>query len=849
MRSLVVVAFVLGACGDPPPPVEVSSGRLVARIDSEPAKITLLLDGNVVWETQAGGQAGDRHEPPRGFAAIGSRATKVEMQFGSFKFTETKSSEVWRAIDELADVKATETGATFTLIHDGSSVGTGTLEFVTATKSGPNPDAAGFPRHVSITLESDADRIQIATPCPADEHLVGLGGQSFDIDHRGETVPLFVQEDGIGKDDLLDTDYSGAWLLSGRKHSTHTPMPMVLSSNGYALAVETNGRAVFALGPEEHANVSRFEAWDEALHLHVFIGEGDRGGEVAGAAAVDALGHMIAWVGKPARPPLSIFAPWIDAIYGSANVRRVAQKLRSLGIPASAIWTEDWRGGADSFTGYSLEEDWRYDTALYPDIAQLATELHDLGFAFLTYHNTFVDENADIHDEAIGAGYVMHTMEGEPYSFTGVKFTPSKLLDLTNPAAVTWAKDVMSEGLPLGVDGWMADFAEWAMTDAKLASGEDALAVHNRYPVDWVKMTSEILAPKPGRIVPMYFVRSAWIGSQPYTQVIWPGDQQTDFSDGDGLPSVIPMALNLGLAGFPYFGSDIAGYMSQKTAVTPDTEPTTQELFYRWTSFGAMQPVMRTHHGRSARENYQWEADTGAEQHFRRWARFHMQLAAYFWGSAGSFERDGLPLMRMIALEYPDEAWAWTKIDEYLLGDRILVAPVQVAGATSREVTLPAGRWYPMFGGAPVMGGTITATASTAEIPAYVPEGALVVLFPDGVDSTLPAPGQPSLTTIDEIGGDREVWLFSGTAAKSDHATWNDDDGPAGAAQWTWSGRASGSAPPTTATFEGTPVTVTTANGVSTVTVVGDGTLSFDTGGSLVIARGIADASVTVRLR
>lgn len=843
MRRLVAFVFVLAACGDPPPPVEVSSGRLVARIESEPARITLLLDGAVVWETQAGGQAGDKHAPPRGFAAIGSRATSVEMQFGAFKFTEMTSAEVWRAIDELADVTATDTGASFTLRHGDEAVGTGTLEFVTATQSGPDPEAAGFPRHVSITLHGGAERIQIATPCPADEHLVGLGGQSFDIDHRGETVPLFVQEDGIGKEDIPDDDYAGVWFLGGRRHTTHTPMPMVLSSRGYALAVETTGRAVFALGPEEHAAVSRFEAWDDTLRLHVFVGDGDRAETIAGAAAVDALGHMIAWAGKAPRPPLSIFAPWIDAIYGSTNVRRVAQKLRTLGIPASAIWTEDWRGAEDTFTGYSLHEDWRYDQALYPDFAQLATDLHDQGFAFLTYHNTFVDDAADIHDEAVAGGYVMQTMTGEPYSFTGVKFSPSKLLDLTNPAAVTWAKGVMGEGLPLGVDGWMADFAEWAPTDAKLASGENALAVHNRYPVDWVKMTSELLAPRPGRIPPMYFTRSAWLGSQPYTQVLWPGDQQTDFSTGDGMPSVIPIGINLGLAGFPYFGSDIAGYMSQSTA------PTTQELFFRWTAFGALQPVMRTHHGRSARDNYQWETDTGAEQHFRRWARFHMQLAAYLWGSAGSYERDGLPLIRMIALAYPDEDWAWTDTTEYLLGDRILVAPVLAQGATAREVTLPAGRWYPLFGGAPVTGGPLTAQAPVTEIPAYVPEGAIVVLYPDGIDTTLPAPGLPALTTVSEVGGNREVWLFSGSAATPALATWNDETGAVGPAQWTWSGRASGSAPPASATFGGAPVTVTTTNGVSTVTVVGDGTLSFDTGGSLVIARGAANASVTVRLR
>ena len=833
-RSLLGLLLV-AACGDDaPPPVDVSAGRLTARIASSPAQITLLLDGSEVWSTRAGGQPGaDKHTPPHGFAAIGSRATSVEMNFGSFKFTELKTSEVWRAIDELGEVTATSDGATFTLYASGERVGTGKLVFHPETKSGPEPEAAGFPRHVQVELVTDAERIQVATPCGADEHLVGLGGQSFDVDHRGETVPLFVQEDGIGKYPDPDDIYAGLWFLTGRKHSTHTPMPMLLSSRGYALAVKTDARAVFALG-SERPDASRFEAWEGTLDLNVFIGDG--------SDARDALGHMVAWAGKPARPPLSIFAPWVDAIFGSANVRRIAQKLRDNGISASAIWTEDWRGGDDdALTGYALHEDWRVDRGDYPDFEALADELHDMGFAFLTYHNTFIDETADIHDEALANGYAIKKGDGTPYTFTGVKFSPSTLLDLTNPDAVTWGKSVMGEAITLGSDGWMADFAEWQPTDAVLASGEDALDVHNRYPVDWVKMTSEILVKQPGRFDPIYFVRSAWLGSQPYTQVIWAGDQQTDYSDGDGLPSVIPMGINLGLAGFPYFGSDIAGYMSQ------GTQPTTEELFYRWVTFGAMQPVMRTHHGRSARENWQWENDTASTMHFRRWTRMHMQLAAYLWGSSGSYDRDGLPLLRLTALEYPDEAWAWTAIDQYLLGDRILVAPVQVAGATSREVTLPAGTWYSLWGGGTALpGGVQSVTAAITEIPAFVPAGALVVLYPDGVDTPLAAPGLASAVTVPEIAGDREVWLFRGTAANPAHAQWNDEHGPAGAAEWTWSGR--DGALPTTATFNGAPVTVTQAGGAAVINVSGNGTLELGGGGTLAIQRATpGDVRVVIR--
>jgi hypothetical protein len=221
-----------------------------------------------------------------------------------------------------------------------------------------------------------------------------------------------------------------------------------------------------------------------------------------------------------------------------------------------------------------------------------------------------------------------------------------------------------------------------------------------------------------------------------------------------------------------------------------------------------------------------------------------MQLAAYLWGCAGMFERDGLPLMRLPALAFPDEDWAWTTIDEYMLGDRLLVAPIQAMGATSRPVELPAGRWYPLLSGAAVMGGTITAQAAMTEIPVYIPEGALLVLYPDGVDTPLPAPQLPGAN----VAGDaREVWLYSGTAANPAHATWNDQNGTAGVAQWTWTGRPAGTAP-ASATFNGAPVTPSSSGEWTAVTITGDGTLVFAGGGTLTVQRG-TNAPTIVRLR
>jgi sulfoquinovosidase len=811
VAARVALALVVAACSDPDP-IDAGAGRLTAQIYPDPPRIVLFVDGQQAWATTGNGDG----TAPYGFGALGNRAVAIEMQFGSFKFTENKSQESWQGIRELSSIVATDTGATFEVRGSDRKLGTGTLTL----------DEGTLTARIELTVDH-AERFSISGECGTKEHLVGLGGQSFDVDHQGETVPLWVQEDGIGKFPDKDDQYLGVWFLTGRKHSTHTPMPMLLSSAGYAVALDTDARAIFDLGGER-PGTCRFETWEPHVDLHVFLGEN--------RAPRDALSKMIAWVGKPARPPELIYAPWIDALFGSANVRRVAQKLRDNGISSSVIWSEDWRGGGFGATGYALEEDWKSDDTLYPDFSTLASDLHGMGFAFHTYNNTFIDSTADIHDEAVGKGYAIQK-DGATYSFTGVKFNPSTMLDLSNPAAVTWAKSVMTDGLNAGADGWMADFAEWLPHDAQLASGDDPMLAHNRYTVDWARMNKEMFASRPNGI---YFMRSAWLHSQPETMVMWAGDQQTDWSEGDGFPSVIPIGLGLGLTGFPYFGSDVGGYMSQGTV------PTSEELFYRWTTLGALSPVMRTHHGRSVMENVQWEHDAGTVAHFRRWSRFHMQLAPYFIGSARAFERDGLPLFRLIALDFPEEDWAWTAVDEYLLGDRILVAPVLTEAVTSRTLRLPAGTWYPLLSGPPVEGGEVTAQAAKTDIPAFVPAGSILVLYPDGIDTVLPS---PALTTATHPSSAREVWLYSGVATNPAHAAWSNADGPGSATpDWTWSGRTAG-ALPTTAMFNAKPVTLNVGAEWASVTVSGNGTLTYAGGGTLTIAGRDAADTTTVYLR
>jgi alpha-glucosidase (family GH31 glycosyl hydrolase) len=380
----------------------------------------------------------------------------------------------------------------------------------------------------------------------------------------------------------------------------------------------------------------------------------------------------------------------------------------------------------------------------------------------------------------------------------------------------------------------MADFAEWLPTDAVLASGEDATTFHNAYPVAYQALNKELfdeLAAEDG-IERLFFVRSAYLGSQPLVSVVWAGDQQTDFTPGDGYPSVIPMGIGLGVTGFPYFGHDIGGYMSQLT------DPTTKELWFRWVTLGALSPVMRTHHGKSAEENWNWESDAESTTHLARWAGLHQQLFPYLWALAHDAADTGMPMMRPLALAYPGFEPGWTATDQFMLGDRLIVAPVVTEGATSRTVALPPGQYYPLLGGevVDVQAGDapVEVTASITEIPVLVPAGTILVLLPEGVDTVVAAAAGSGVTTLADVADDREVWLWPGGDSRFTEA---------GGLSYAWSA-ADLTGNPESATWNGAPVTFT----AGVAEVEGAGVLAVGSA-TLEVTGGAADRRLRIRIQ
>lgn len=663
-----------------------------------------------------------------------------EMQYGMFRIDES-GTEAPLFVDQVRLLSTPSTGPLRVALWRGAQE-LGELELRQEDEG-----------HLLVQLKAKDqgfNRSHLQMACAPDDHFAGFGAHTHDVDFRGQVVPIWVSEQGVGK--RADNEISDAfWFLVGRRHTTHVAVPAAVLSRGTALALQTHAFTRFDVCATNEDALG-IESFEGEMRLHLFDGP----------SPLAAIERLTNFTGRPRLPPAWAFAPWNDAIFGSEAVRDMARFLRAERIPSSAIWTEDFRGGEWAGDLYRLEEDWRLDAALYPDYENLVAELRQMGFAHQLYFNTFLTQGRDVFEEATDQGYAIFAKQGEvPFLFDGAdaKFSPTGLVDLTNPDAVRWTKSFLHQAMDRGARGWMADFAEWMPVEGvRLASGEDPARVHNQYPVLWAQLNDEAVRERGLENEMNVFHRSAHLFSQRYVQILWAGDQRTDFQRDDGMPTVIPMGLGAAAVGFPFFAHDIAGYQSS-------TNPTaSKELFFRWTSLGAYTPVMRTHHGTHASQNWNLRSDEESTAHFRRYAEQHVRLFPYLYALAKIATERGQPLWLSLGLLFPKDSQAWPILDEFFLGTHILVAPVVEENARSRDVYFPAGRYVPfMRQGTEVFGPTTERVeADLGEIPVYLRAGGIVPVLREPVQTLLP--GSTEMPGVEQTENAREVYVALGQA-------------------------------------------------------------------------------------
>ena len=680
VASLLALSLALAACGDDPPaapaPLPPASYSLEdgTRVDVDPHGAVALFtdDGRALASTTSAG-----------VPTVRSFDQTVSVNSGFFRHR--RANEVVRPALNFLGSEQTTAGVALHYSGPGGVLIDAVVTVATADESTRLRYTASGPH---------ADSLALPFSCDAAASFAGFGAQYNATDQRGEAFPLWVQEQGLGR--------SGHGLLSGDAHTTYFPMPWWLDWRGFGVLVDTPARTLVDLCKTD-ANVAWLEV-EDAAPLDVLVFHGPRPADV-----IRALGDEI---GRAKRPPDWAFSPWIGMQGGRTAVLDEVAALETAAIPFSAVWVQDWCGGSHPTPEvYDLNYRWLPDETLYPDLAGLVRTLRtDHDVRFLAYANSFIVEGYEHFAPMEAQGLLIRRPTGETYTFPAT-FTPGSLADFTNPATYTYVEGFLRSMVSdLGFDGWMADFGEWLPTDALLFEG-DARLLHNLYPAAWHKASRDVmdaLRPDGDWVV---FSRSGWTRDHAVQQVVWIGDQEADFLPGDGLPTVVPALINMGLSGVPFVTHDIAGFSGG---------PSTKELYMRWTELGAFTPIMRTHEGLKRDSNWNWDGDAETTAHFARFARIHEALGPELRALADDAGATSAPMLRHLAYEFPDDAPSRTVSDEFLLGGALLVAPVVVEGAVSRSVYLPPGRWFDVWTGLGYDGGTtITVAAPLGSPPVF----------------------------------------------------------------------------------------------------------------------------------
>ena len=550
------------------------------------------------------------------------------------------------------------------------------------------------------------NRFSLRLASSAGEHYYGCGEQYSRLDLAGSRVPLWSSEQGVGRghDPItlfanLHSKSGGAW------HTTYFPVPAFVGSSGWFCAAESSAYAEFDFRRRGEVELAFCE-----VPGRIVVGRARPAGAAtvrrgstareAGdpGAAAGALGDAVSALARHLglQPPLPDWAyegMWLGVQGGSEPIERKLRDALDAGVKVAALWVQDWEGKRETAFGRQLMWNWRFDERLYPRIPEQIASLRERGVRVLGYINTFLAVEGDLYQEASRRGLCVKNRAGEDYLVVVTTF-PAAMIDLTNPEAVRWIKDVVKRNMiGIGLSGWMADFGEYLPTDAVLASGESPELAHNRFPALWARVNREAVeeAGALGEVV--FFMRAGYTGSTRYSTAFWAGDQLVSFSRHDGLPSVIPAALSLGMTGGGITHSDLGGY------TTLAWIKRTKEVFQRWAEHAAFTPVMRSHEGNRPDSNWQFNTDRETLAHLARMVRIHVALAPYHKRLVADYCASGIPPMRHPLLAQPSDPGLARIQDEYLYGDELLVAPVLRGRARGRAVTLPEGDWVHLWSG------------------------------------------------------------------------------------------------------------------------------------------------------
>ena len=590
----------------------------------------------------------------------------------------------------------------------------------------------------------------VAKQLSDDEHVYGLGEKNGRLDKRGWKLGgynyVMWNSDTYGYDSSTDPLYVSIPFYLVTRHG-----------QAHGIFLDNTCRSFFDIGHEQ-PDLLTFGATGGELNYYFINGPDPK----------KVIERYTDLTGRMPLPPLwSLgYNQCRYSYYPESRVRLLADTFRIKKIPADVIWLDiHYQDNYKPFT-------WNHKR--FPDPKKMISDLRAQDFHVVTIVDPHPKKEKGYapYDEGIAGNYFVKNPDGSVYAapvwpaHAEENPGPSVFPDFSNPAARQWWGSLYKSFLDLGVAGIWNDMDEPAIFDVPGGTmpldvvfdneGQPAThrEIHNVYGQLMSRATFEGLSRLRPHERPFVLTRASFAGGQRYAAV-WPGDNTSDWSS---LRQSISTLLGLGLSGFPFVGCDIGGY-----AGAPDGE-----LYARWLQAGVFFPFMRSHTEFGSPAKEPWSFGYRYEAINKRSIELRYELLPYIYNVMEQASETGLPALRPLFLEFPDDQQVAGTDDEFMFGGDLLVAPVLHEGVTERDIYLPKGGWFDYWTGQEFTGGqTIHRPVTLDTIPLFVRGGGFIFRQPV-VQSTGEMPGNP-LQVLIAPAGESESLFYEDNGASLDY--------------------------------------------------------------------------------
>ena len=560
-----------------------------------------------------------------------------------------------------------------------------------------------------------------------DECIYGLGERYTPFVKNGQVVEMWNEDGGTASE------------------ITYKNIPFYITNKGYGVLLDNEGDAAYEIASEKVERL-QFSVEGERLDYYVINGSTPKG----------TISKYTELTGKPALPPAWSFGLWLTTSfttnYDEGTTSGFIQGMADRHIPLHVFHFDCYWMEAYEWCNFT------WDPKTFPDPAGMLKRYHDRGLKICVWINPYIGQKSPLFQEGMEHGYLIRKTNGDVWQ-TEMWQAGMGLVDFTNPDAAAWYQGKLKTLLDMGVDCFKTDFGERVpVKDIAYYDGSDPVKMHNYYTYLYNQAVFQLLERERGTGEAVLFARSATVGGQQFP-AHWGGDCSATYPS---MAETIRSGLSLACAGFGFWSHDISGFENTAPA----------DIYKRWCQFGLLSSHSRLHGSSSYR--VPWLFDDEACDVLRKFVKLKCALMPYLYRQAVKAHEEGIPMMRPMFVEFPEDRACEPLDKQYMLGDSLLVAPVfKESGEV--EYYLPEGVWVNLLTGKTVKGGRWQKeTHDYFSLPLMVRPGSIVAVgqessrpdydFADGVRFLLwlPEEGMTAETGVTDLNGNVVMTVSAG---------------------------------------------------------------------------------------